>query len=78
MLITLIYGAWEDKYREQLAEALGYAEKNRVKHDLFYDLAKLRHAVVHNGGIATSEVEEARVLKWFKQFKRGGRPQSSR
>ena len=36
-----------------------------MESDLFGDLGKLRHAIVHNEGIATKKVGGARVLTWF-------------
>jgi len=65
MVVTLLYGSWEDEYREKIARHLGYADKSDLKQDLFGDLAQLRHAILHNGGVATSKVVEAKVLRWF-------------
>ena len=46
MAITLLYGSWEDMFREKLAFAIGHPHKNDLKADLFGDLesvwAKLR------------------------------------
>jgi hypothetical protein len=67
MMIALLYGAWEDEYRSRFATALGHGSKNDVKSDLFGDVAQLRHAIVHHGGIATEEVERALILKWFRR-----------
>jgi hypothetical protein len=67
MLIALLYGAWEDNYRAQISAALRLKSKNGIQHDLFGDLGALRHAVLHNRGIATSKVEQAKILKWFRR-----------
>jgi hypothetical protein len=65
MAITLLYSSWEDMFREKLALALGRPDKNALKADLFGDLGGLRHAIVHNLGVATERVEAAKVLRWF-------------
>jgi hypothetical protein len=67
MVITLLYGSWEDNYREKLATMLGLKDKRELQHDLFGDLAQLRHAILHNNGVATREVEKAKILKWFRR-----------
>jgi hypothetical protein len=65
MAITLLYSSWEDVFREKLATALGHPNKDDLKDDLFGDLRDLRHAIVHNSGVATERVESAKVLRWF-------------
>jgi hypothetical protein len=67
MMAALLYGAWEDVYRLKLAVALGHSEKNALQSDLFGDLKQLRHAIVHHAGIATEEVEQSKMLKWFRR-----------
>ena len=67
MAIAFLFATWEDRYRERFALALGYSKKNDLKSDLFGDLCKLRNAVIHNRGIATEEVERAKILRWFKR-----------
>jgi hypothetical protein len=67
MMIALLYGAWEDEYRNRFATALGHASKNDVRSDLFGDVAQLRHAIIHHRGVATEKVEHARMLKWFRR-----------
>lgn len=67
MAITLLYGAWEDVYRERLAIAVGHATKNDLTDDLFGDLGNLRHAIVHNHGLATLKVENSKILRWFNR-----------
>ena len=60
MMLTLLYGAWEDAYRLRFSLALGHANKNALASDLFGDVAKMRNAIIHNGGIATKDVERAK------------------
>jgi hypothetical protein len=67
MVITLLYGSWEDNYREKLAIKLGHKSKRDLRHDLFGDLGQLRHAVLHHNGVATRDFENAKVLKWFRR-----------
>ena len=67
MTIVRFYALWEEKYREKFAIATGLSKKNDLHANLFGDLAKLRHAIIHNDGIATSQVEAAAELKWFKR-----------
>lgn len=67
MLVALLYGAWEDRYRERVASSLGHPDKNGLKSDLFQDLNKLRQAILHNQGKATEDVEKAKVIQWFRR-----------
>ena len=67
MMITLLFGYWEDEYRERFALALGYSKKNELQSDLFGDLCNLRNAAIHNRGIATQAVQDAKILRWFKR-----------
>lgn len=67
MAVTLLYSLWEDTYREKIALAYGHSRKNDLKGDLFGDLGNLRHAIVHNNGIATEKIELAKLLKWFSR-----------
>jgi hypothetical protein len=67
MMVALLYGAWEDNYRQKVASSLGHSDKNALKSDLFQDIAKLRQAILHNQGEATEEAERAKVLHWFQR-----------
>jgi len=67
MLVTILYGAWEDKYRERVALSLGHSDKNALGSDLFQDICKLRQAIVHNQGKATNDVERAKIIHWFRR-----------
>jgi len=66
MLVALLYGAWEDKYRERVALSLGHSEKNALGSDVFQDICKLRQAIIHNQGKATEDVEHAKIIAWFR------------
>ena len=67
MLVALLYGAWEDRYRKRVALSLGYPGKNALRSDLFWDINKLRQAILHNGGRATEDVEQAKIIRWFRR-----------
>jgi hypothetical protein len=67
MMVALLYGSWEDKYREAFALALGHSKKDDLQSDLFGDLRKLRIAIIHNHGIATQDVESGKILRWFRR-----------
>ena len=66
MVVAQLYSAWEDKCRALIASNLGLPKKNALASDLFYDLNKLRQAIIHNQGKATLEVERAKVIRWFR------------
>ena len=64
-LVTL-FQYWEEHYRPLLAQALG-VEKNQIQVPLFGELRWYRHAIIHNRGVATSDVEACTILKFFKR-----------
>ena len=68
MMVALLYGAWEDNYREKVALSLGHSKKNELKSELFQDINKLRQAIQHNSGKATKEVEMSRLR--YKRIRR--------
>jgi hypothetical protein len=55
---------WEDFYRGELASATGIA-KNDITADVMGDIRYLRQSIIHNSGIATSDVAKCRILRWF-------------
>ena len=67
MCIVLIYQYWEDHYRKNIAEELGYTNKNDLKSDIMGDLRLLRISIVHNKVIAKESVENCKLLQWFKK-----------
>ncbi len=64
--IVTLFQYWDEYYRGLLATALG-VERKDIQVPLFGDLRRYRHAIVHNRGIATSELEGCEVFRWFKQ-----------
>lgn len=51
---------------EKIAETRGIA-KDDIKSDVVGDIRHLRHSIIHDIGIATKEVENCKVLKWFNE-----------
>ena len=66
MALVAIYSYWEDHYREKIADVRGI-KKEEIKSDVMGDIRQLRRSIVHNRGIATKEVEDCKVLKWFSE-----------
>jgi len=66
MCVVWIYQCWEDHYRKQIAKSLG-CSINEVISPVFGDVRKLRNAIIHNLGVATSELEKTEVITPFKQ-----------
>ena len=67
--IVQIYQYWEDLYREEIAKLLNI-EKSEFKAPIFGDFRLLRNSIIHNHGIATSDVVKCEILKWFKPGER--------
>lgn len=65
--VVLIYQYWEDSYREQIAKQLGLPNKNDLKLDIMGDLRLLRNSIIHHNAVALKEVENCKLLKWFKE-----------
>ena len=66
MCLTSVYQYWEDHYRGELAKSV---EKNKseIKAPIMGDIRRLRVSIIHNRGIAVSDIEKCEILKWFKQ-----------
>jgi hypothetical protein len=67
MSIVYLYHVWDEGYRGQIASLFGIADKKLLKLDCFGDLRNLRNAIIHNHRVATREVQENRMFRWFKQ-----------
>lgn len=74
-----LYSYWEEYLRIEIGKAIGVlpndAERNEetrqllnkhVTSDLWADLKHIRNSIVHNNGIANSEVVRCKVITWFK------------
>lgn len=62
--VVAIYSYWEDYLRKELASAQSVSV-NEVTHDIWGDLRHFRHSIVHNNGIATSDMNKCKVFKWY-------------
>ncbi len=70
MLLVNIFQHWDERYRKLIATELGLNQMNDLKIDFFGDIRFLRQAIIHNKGIATSDMEKCKILKWFKHNER--------
>jgi hypothetical protein len=66
MVLVMIYSYWEDLYRVRLAQIRGVA-KNRIKSNVMDDIRHLRNSIIHNRGVATTEVQNCKILRWFSE-----------
>lgn len=79
LCLISFYDFWEDFLRSEYAIAKGHLDRNErdqkakekclrdhVSHDLWGDLYYLRTSIVHNLGIATSDVKKCKLIKWFE------------
>jgi len=67
MCIIAIYQYWEDYFRQKIANLLKRTGKNELTSDIMGDLKILRHSIIHHRGIALREVENCKLLRWFKE-----------
>jgi len=67
MCIIAIYQYWEDYFRQKIANLLSMASRNELTSDIMGDLRILRRSIIHHRGIALREVENCKLLRWFKQ-----------
>ncbi len=66
MCIIVIYQYWEDYFRPEVARNLG-KEKDDISSDIMGDLRYLRHSIIHHESIALKEVENCKLLRWYKE-----------
>jgi hypothetical protein len=80
LCVSAFYDFWNDYLRLEYVIAKGRldpsksngeeakaAMREHASFDLWGDLRYLRTAIVHNQGVATEQVENCAVLKWFKR-----------
>jgi len=80
MCVVSFYDYWEDYLRVEYAIAKGVLDPserdqvkrdkilaNHVKDNFWGDMRRLRISIVHNRGIATSEVSKCKLIKWFSK-----------
>lgn len=76
--VVLAYSYWEEYLRIEMGIALGFLVKGsknseatrkvlnkHVKSNFWGDMKILRHSILHNNGIATSEVSKCKVITCF-------------
>lgn len=72
------YAYWEEYLRVEIGKAIGVLSQDakaddvarkilneHVKNDLWGDIRYIRNSLVHNNGIANSEMSKCRQIKWF-------------
>ena len=81
--VVSVYSYWEEYLRIEIGIALGKLRNGarnsettkrilnqHVKVDLWGDLRYLRNSIVHNHGIANSDLSKCKVIRWFKPGER--------
>jgi len=64
LCVVHAYAFWESYLREEVR--LAFEAGETPKHDLWGDLRIMRHAILHNKGIAGPDFRRMKLLKWFK------------
>jgi hypothetical protein len=72
------YAYWEEYLRVEIGKAIGVLPQDakadedarkvlnkHVKSDLWGDIRYIRNSLVHNNGIANSEMSKCKIIKWF-------------
>jgi hypothetical protein len=78
LCLVAFYDFWNDYLRREYVIAKGHLDENEedqsvvdaslrkhASHDLWGDLRLLRQSIVHNQGVATSDVTRCKLIKWF-------------
>jgi len=79
LCVVSFYDFWNDYLRREYVIAKGHLDRNEkdhlvieraqaehASHDLWGDLRLLRQSIVHNQGVATSDVKRCKLIKWFR------------
>lgn len=79
LCVVSFYDFWNDYLRREYAIAKGVLDRNEqdrkvidacfrehVRHDLWGDLRLLRQSIVHNRGLATTDITRCKLIRWFK------------
>lgn len=77
--LVAAYSYWEEYLRIEIGKAVGILEDKAVDSkarrkilnkyiisDLWGDIKYLRHSIIHNNGIANSDIGKCKIFKWFK------------
>jgi hypothetical protein len=67
MCVIAIYQYWEDYFRQKIANFLNRTSKNELTSDIMGDIKILRRSIIHHRGIALKDVENCKLLRWFKK-----------
>ena len=67
--IAETYGLWENRWRNELKDALNRAEV-RPEMEAFGDLRRIRNDLLHNGTASVKECGKCSILKWFEPGER--------
>jgi hypothetical protein len=62
--IVTLFQFWEGEFRPRLAE-LRRVTIDEIQVDEWGDLRILRNAIIHNKGVANSDVAKMKVFRWF-------------
>ena len=78
--IVSTYAYWEEYLRIEIGKAIGVLPADAIQSedtrkvlnqhvvsDLWGDLRHIRNGIVHANGVATSEIEKCKLIKWFKK-----------
>ena len=79
LCVVSAYSYWEEYLRIEIGIATGILKKGSknsketrkilnqyVKSDFWGDMKHLRHSIVHNDGIANSDISKCKIINWFK------------
>lgn len=79
LCLVSFYDFWNDYLRKEYVLAKGKLDVNETNkeviesalrkhasHDLWGDIRHLRTSIVHNRGVATSDVTRCKLIKWFQ------------
>jgi hypothetical protein len=64
--IVTLFQFWEENIRLRIAQVFG-VELIEITHPLFGDIRNFRNAIIHNHGIATTDVERNKVFNWYSR-----------
>ena len=64
--VEQVYFLWENRFRNELRDALPAEDATRLEGDPWGDLRFIRNDLIHESGLATDERSgKCTVLKWF-------------
>ena len=79
LCLVSFHDFWNDYLRREYVIAKGHLDRNELcrsvvkarlrehaSHDLWGDIRRLRNSIVHNRGIANSDVAGCKLIRWFK------------